>query len=182
MTKPKAGDVHGMLTYVEAAGRKPMSRMKGRVVYGTLGKWRCKCGREVVCLDRLVVSGKKKSCGCLQKASGEAWKRGRRVKREALPRLVPQYMVLLPHRGQQLVEVFDPVKELAVWHSKDGFDVQYDATSICGAWRRKDVRTWEPIAALDLAGILERTPGVHVWTGDKESPASFAADGWGIVQ
>ena len=182
MTKPKAGDVHGMLTYVEAAGRKPMSSMKGRTVYGTLGKWRCECGREVVCLNRLVLSGKKKSCGCLLKASGEAWKRGRRVKREALPRLVPQYLVSMPETSAQLVEVFDPAKELAVWQSLNGIDVLYDATCIRRAWRRKDDRTWESIHVIDLAGILKRTPGVHVWTSDKEPPASFAADGWGVVR
>ena len=77
--KPVAGEKHNMLTYVEDAGRQPCGQFNGRTIYATLGKWRCDCGKEIVCRNRHVVAGAKKSCGCLLRAKGEAWRRGKRI-------------------------------------------------------------------------------------------------------
>ena len=77
--KPVPGEKHNMLTYVEDAGRQPCGQFGGRTIYATLGKWRCDCGKEIVCRNRHVVAGAKKSCGCLLRAKGEAWRRGKRV-------------------------------------------------------------------------------------------------------
>lgn len=82
---PKPGEKHGMLTFVEPAGREPSGKVGDRVIYAPLGKWRCDCGKEVVCRNRYVVNGKKKSCGCLTRVSGEAWHKGRRVNRDHEP-------------------------------------------------------------------------------------------------
>lgn len=79
--EPKIGERHNMLTFVESAGREPSAKIGDRVIYAPLGKWRCDCGKEVVCRNRYVVNGKKKSCGCLLRAKGEGWHKGRRVKR-----------------------------------------------------------------------------------------------------
>lgn len=74
-----------MLTFVEPAGREPASKVGDRVIYAPLGRWRCDCGKEVVCRNRYVVKGTKKSCGCLLRAKGEAWHKGRRVERLSEP-------------------------------------------------------------------------------------------------
>lgn len=86
-THPKPGDRHNMLTYIGDAGREPSGVIGGRTLYATLGKWRCDCGKEIVCRNRYVVNGLKKSCGCLLRAKGEAWRKGERVKPKALPAL-----------------------------------------------------------------------------------------------
>lgn len=78
--EPKIGERYNMLTFVEPAGREPSSKIGDHVIYAPLGKWRCDCGKEVVCRNRYVVNGKKKSCGCLLRVTGEAWHKGRRVK------------------------------------------------------------------------------------------------------
>ena len=75
--EPVAGERHNMLTVLEPAGREPASRVGDRVIYATLGKWRCDCGREVVCRNRYVLNGSKKSCGCLLRVKGEAWHKAR---------------------------------------------------------------------------------------------------------
>lgn len=72
------GERYNMLTYVEDAGREPASVYGGRTIYASLGKWRCDCGKEIVCRNRYVYNGLKKSCGCLLRAKGEAWRRGKR--------------------------------------------------------------------------------------------------------
>lgn len=79
--EPKIGEKYNMLTFVEPAGREPSAKIGDRTIYAPLGKWRCDCGKELVCRNRYVVNGKKKSCGCLLRATGEAWHKGRRVKR-----------------------------------------------------------------------------------------------------
>lgn len=83
--EPKPGERHNMLTFVESAGREPSGKVGDRVIYAPLGKWKCDCGNEIVCRNRYVVSGKKKSCGCLRRVSGEAWHKGRRVNRDPEP-------------------------------------------------------------------------------------------------
>ena len=83
--EPKIGERHNMLTFVESAGREPSAKIGDRVIYAPLGKWRCDCGKEVVCRNRYVVNGKKKSCGCLLRAKGEAWHKGKRVNRAHEP-------------------------------------------------------------------------------------------------
>lgn len=83
--EPKPGEKHGMLTFVKPAGREPSAQIGDRIIYAPLGRWRCDCGKEVVCRNRYVLSGRKKSCGCLTRASGEAWHKGRRVKRDPEP-------------------------------------------------------------------------------------------------
>ena len=79
---PKPGEKYNMLTFVEGAGREPSSKIGNRVIYATLGRWRCDCGKEVICRNRYVVNGTKKSCGCLLRAKGEAWHKGKRVSGE----------------------------------------------------------------------------------------------------
>lgn len=83
--EPEIGEKHNMLTFVEPAGREPSAKMGDRIIYTTLGKWKCDCGNVVVCRNRYVMSGKKKSCGCLLHASGESWRKGRRVNRQPEP-------------------------------------------------------------------------------------------------
>ncbi|MBQ3342422.1 MAG: hypothetical protein IJG84_11040 [Kiritimatiellae bacterium] len=83
--EPKAGEKHNMLTFIEPAGREPSGKMGERVIYTTLGKWQCDCGNVVICRNRYVLSGKKKSCGCLLRATGESWRKGRRVERHPNP-------------------------------------------------------------------------------------------------
>jgi len=78
--EPNPGEKHNMLTFVEPAGREPSGKVGDRVIYATLGKWKCDCGNEIVCRNRHVMNGQKKSCGCLIHASGEAWHKGRRLK------------------------------------------------------------------------------------------------------
>lgn len=70
-----------MLTFVEPVGREPASKIGDRVIYAPIGKWRCDCGKVIVCRNRYVVNGKKKSCGCLRLAKGEEWHKGKRVER-----------------------------------------------------------------------------------------------------
>lgn len=85
---PKPGDKYNMLTYVGDEGREPSSVMCGKQLYTRLGRWKCDCGKEIVCRNRYVVNGTKKSCGCLLRARGEAWRRGKRKRTEAKPKTV----------------------------------------------------------------------------------------------
>ena len=82
---PVPGERHNMLTYVEDAGREPSGTMGGRTLYAPLGKWRCDCGKEIVCRNRYVLKGSKKSCGCLLHAKGEAWHRARSGRLNGIP-------------------------------------------------------------------------------------------------
>ena len=87
-TNPKPGDKHNMLTYVRDEGRVPSSVMNGKQLYTSLGRWKCDCGKEVVCRNRYVVNGIKKSCGCLLRVKGEAWHKGKRRHAEEQPKTV----------------------------------------------------------------------------------------------
>ena len=87
-TNPKPGDKHNMLTYVCDEGRVPSSVMNGRQLYTSLGRWKCDCGKEVVCRNRYVVNGVKKSCGCLLRVKGKAWHKGKRRHAEEQPKTV----------------------------------------------------------------------------------------------
>ena len=75
--EPEKGERHNMLTFVAHAGCEPSGRIGDHVIYVPLGKWRCDCGREIVCRNRYVLRGSKKSCGCLLRAKGEAWHKAR---------------------------------------------------------------------------------------------------------
>lgn len=86
--EPKPGDKYNMLTYVGDEGREPSAVMCGKQLYTRLGRWKCDCGKEIVCRNRYVVNGTKKSCGCLLRAKGEAWHRGKRRRTEAKPKTV----------------------------------------------------------------------------------------------
>ena len=79
--EPKPGDRYNMLTYVRDEGREPSSVMCGKQLYTNLGRWKCDCGKEIVCRNRYVVNGAKKSCGCLRHAKGKDWYRGKRCRR-----------------------------------------------------------------------------------------------------
>lgn len=98
---PKPGDKYNMLTYVKGEGREPSSVMCGKQLYARLGRWKCDCGKEIVCRNRYVVNGLKKSCGCLLRAKGEAWHRGKRkrTKSKAKPKTV--YLLVT-------IQVLDP--------------------------------------------------------------------------
>lgn len=85
---PKPGDKHNMLTYVGDEGREPSAVMCGKQLYTRLGRWKCDCGKEIVCRNRYVVNGTKKSCGCLLRARGEAWHRGKRRRTQPRPKTV----------------------------------------------------------------------------------------------
>lgn len=87
-THLKPGDKYNMLTYVRDEGRVPSSVMNGRQLYTSLGRWKCDCGKEVVCRNRYVVNGTKKSCGCLLRVKGEAWHKGKRRHAEERPKTV----------------------------------------------------------------------------------------------
>ena len=87
-TNPKPGDKHNMLTYVSDEGRVPSSVMNGRQLYTSLGRWKCDCGKEVVCRNRYVVNGVKKSCGYLLRVKGKAWHKGKRRHAEEQPKTV----------------------------------------------------------------------------------------------
>ena len=83
---PKPGDRYNMLTYVRDEGREPSSVMCGKQLYTSLGRWKCDCGKEIVCRNRYVVNGLKKSCGCLLRAKGEDWYRGKRKRMQPQPK------------------------------------------------------------------------------------------------
>ena len=85
---PKPGERHNMLTYVRDEGREPSAVMCGKQLYTRLGRWKCDCGKEIVCRNRYVVNGTKKSCGCLLRAKGEAWHRGKRKRMQPRPKAI----------------------------------------------------------------------------------------------
>ena len=85
---PKPGDKYNMLTYVKDEGREPSAIIGGKQLYTSLGRWKCDCGKEVVCRNRYVVNGAKKSCGCLLRVKGESWRKGKRRLAEAKPKTV----------------------------------------------------------------------------------------------
>lgn len=92
----------------------------------------------------------------------------------------PIYLLRTVDRPERLYEVFKP-SELFVWRSKDGIDIVYDLTTVLEVYRRSGWDTWDRISIPALAGILERVPGMRVWSGDK-MPVDDTGDGWSIVE
>ncbi len=185
--KLKPGDRFGMLTYIGPADKVPTGTLGGRTIYATTGKWRCDCGNEVVKWNRNVINGNTKSCGCLRHDSGEAWVKGKRAVKKTEDNTVirkptvPVYLVKL-HESEDIIEVYDPAEELVLWLDGNGVDVMYDMMEIAHVLRRKDDCRWERLGVVDFAGILQKTPGVKVWTGKGEPPLfDPSVKGWEVV-
>lgn len=186
--KLEPGDRYGKLTYIGPAEKVPSGKCGDRIVYATRGRWRCDCGNEVVLWNRNVVKGLTKSCGCLRKDSGEAWKKGKRAVKKtedntvARKPIVPVCLVK-QHDSEDIIEVYDPAEELVLWLDGNGVDIMYDMTSIDLVYRRKDDCRWETIGVVAFAGILQKTPGVKVWTGNTPPPLfDPATKGWEIIR
>lgn len=185
--KVEPGQRFNMLTYIGPAGKEPVGKWGDRIVYATCGRWRCDCGNEVVKWNRNVINGNTKSCGCLRHASGEAWKKGKRAVKKTEDNTVirkptvPAFLVKLA-QSDDIIEVYDPAEELVLWLDENGVDVMYDMDSIYHVFRRKNGWSWEPIEVVDFAGILQKTPGVKVWTG-KDEPPLFDPEtkGWEVI-
>jgi hypothetical protein len=185
--KLKPGDRYGMLTYIGPDEKVPTGELGGRTIYATTGKWRCDCGNEVVKWNSNVINGKTKSCGCLLHDSGEAWVKGKRAMKKTKDNTVlrkptvPVYLVK-QHDSEDIIEVYDPAEELVLWLDGNGVDVMYDMISIDLVYRRKDDCRWETISVPDFAGILQKTPGVLVWTC-KTPPPPFNVEtkGWEVI-
>lgn len=77
-TKPEPGDKFNRLTLVKLVGYAEYGRIGDRVLRHPTALWRCDCGAEKVIPVRRVVSGTTKSCGCLLRAKGDAWRAARR--------------------------------------------------------------------------------------------------------
>ena len=77
--KPVPGDKFNHLTFVELSGNAEYGRVGDRVIRHPTALWRCDCGKEKVIPVHRVVSGATKSCGCLLRAKGDAWRAARRV-------------------------------------------------------------------------------------------------------
>lgn len=77
--KPAPGDRFNHLTLVELVGSVEYGRFGERVLRHPVALWRCDCGVEKVIPVHRVVSGATKSCGCLLRAKGDAWRAARRV-------------------------------------------------------------------------------------------------------
>lgn len=185
--KVEPGQRFNMLTYIGPAEKEPVGKVGDRIVYATCGKWRCDCGNEVVRWNRNVVNGKTKSCGCLLHDSGEAWKKGKRAVKKTKDNTVvrkpsvPVYLVK-QSESEDIIEVYDPAEELVLWLDGNGVDVMYDMTEITHVLRRKDDCRWERLGVVDFAGILQKTPGVKVWTGKVEPPPfDPATKGWEVI-
>lgn len=92
----------------------------------------------------------------------------------------PIYLLRTVDEPNRFYEVFKPT-ELFVWKSRNGLDVVYDWTSVLEVYQRSGWETWDRISIPSLAGILERVPGMRIWSGDK-MPADDTGDGWSIVE
>lgn len=72
----KSNDLTGMrfgkLTVFENAGRDERNR--------TIWKCHCDCGNQCIVLGSVLKSGRKMSCGCLQKETRENIKRNWKIK------------------------------------------------------------------------------------------------------
>lgn len=77
--KPAPGDRFNRLTLVKLVGSAEYGRIGNRVLRHPTALWRCDCGAEKVIPVHRVVSGATKSCGCLLRAKGDAWRAARRV-------------------------------------------------------------------------------------------------------
>ena len=76
--KPEPGDKFNHLTFVRIVGYEEYGRIGDRVLRHPIALWRCDCGAEKAIPVHLVVSGATKSCGCLLRAKGDAWRAMRR--------------------------------------------------------------------------------------------------------
>lgn len=77
-SKPATGDKFNRLTFVRAVGYAEYGRIGDIVLRHPTALWRCDCGAEKILPIRRVVSGATKSCGCLLRAKGDAWRAARR--------------------------------------------------------------------------------------------------------
>ena len=77
--KPAPGDRFNRLTLVKIVGNVEYGRIGNRVLRHPTALWRCDCGAEKVIPVHRVVSGATKSCGCLLRAKGDAWRAARHV-------------------------------------------------------------------------------------------------------
>lgn len=77
--KPAPGDRFNHLTFVKLVGNVEYGRIGNRVLRHPTALWRCDCGAEKVIPVHRVVSGATKSCGCLLRKRGDAWRAARRV-------------------------------------------------------------------------------------------------------
>lgn len=77
--KPVPGDKFNHLTFVKLVGYVECGCVGDRIIRHPTALWKCDCGNEKVIPVHRVVSGKTKSCGCLLRAKGDAWKAARRV-------------------------------------------------------------------------------------------------------
>ena len=77
--KPSPGDKFNHLTLVKLVGNVEYGRIGNRILRHPTALWRCDCGAEKVIPVHRVVSGATKSCGCLLRAKGNAWKAARRA-------------------------------------------------------------------------------------------------------
>lgn len=77
--KPVPGDRFNHLTLVKLVGNVEYGRIGNRVLRHPTALWRCDCGTEKVIPVHRVVSGATKSCGCLLRAKGDAWRAARRI-------------------------------------------------------------------------------------------------------
>ena len=129
-TRPEPGERHGRLVYVGGDERRQVSRFGDRPVFASFERWRCDCGTERTYRNSKVVNGCIKSCGCLRKATGEEWKKGKRVKRRPLQRLVPHYLVEL----RCYIDSSDPAEA-------ERFDSYLEARNYC--WHDEDILGWK---------------------------------------
>ena len=81
MARPKLvpGDKFNHLTFVKSVGNVEYGRVGDRIIRHPTALWKCDCGKEKVIPVHRVVSGTTKSCGCLLRAKGDAWRAARRV-------------------------------------------------------------------------------------------------------
>lgn len=77
--KPAPGDRFNHLTLVKLVGSVEYGRIGNRVLRHPTALWRCDCGVEKVIPVHRVVYGTTKSCGCLLRAKGDAWRAARRA-------------------------------------------------------------------------------------------------------
>ena len=81
MARPKLvpGDKFNHLTFVKSVGNVEYGRVGDRIIRHPTALWKCDCGKEKVIPVHRVVSGTTKSCGCLLRAKGDAWRAARRI-------------------------------------------------------------------------------------------------------
>lgn len=76
-SKPVPGDKFNHLTFVKLVGYVESGQFGDRILRHPTALWRCDCGVEKVIPVHRVVSGVTKSCGCLRRKTGDAWRAAR---------------------------------------------------------------------------------------------------------